>query len=106
MHVQAIDNRINFQQKLILDEKTISRATREEKAELAKIKRMFKYNEIKGDIKISLNKAYSFKVSETEPKIPYNVQNKNKTKITVKDIIEHLKQKFKNIESKKLNHEK
>ena len=101
MNVQAIDNRTNFQQKLILDGKTISRATREEKAELAEIKRMFKFNGLKGDIKVALNRVYSFKVSETEPKTNYTVSNNNE-KITVRDIIEHLKTKYSNTESNKI----
>ena len=101
MNVQAIDNRTNFQQKLILDTKTISRATREEKAELAELKRMFKLNGLKGDIKVALNRVYSFKVSETEPKTSYTVSNNNK-KITVRDIIEHLKTKYSNTESNKI----
>jgi len=102
MRAHAVDNRTNFQQKLILDGKTISRATREEKAELSELKRMFKFNGLKGDIKVTLNKAYSFKVLETEPKTSYSVSNNNKTKITIRDIIEHLKTKYSEAETNKI----
>jgi hypothetical protein len=78
MQVQRIsNNNTNFKQKLKFDTRTIVRATREEKAELAFIKRMFKNNGIKGEIKVK--------------------ENKN---ISIQEIIENLKTKFREAKAK------
>jgi hypothetical protein len=81
MQIQKIQNNnnynTNFRQKLLFDTKTITRATRDEKHELAILKNMFKNNGIKGDIKIKENKNNS-----------------------IQDIIENLKLKYR--ETKKL----
>ena len=63
MQIQKIQNtnnyNTNFKQKLIFDTKTITRATKEEKHELAILKNIFKNNGIKGEIKIKENKNNS-----------------------------------------------
>jgi hypothetical protein len=81
MQIQKVQNNnynTAFGHKLIFDTKLITRATREEKAEMVILKRMFKDNGIKGNIKI-----------------------KNDRKASVQDIIENLRTKFNQIKSKK-----
>jgi len=81
MQVQRIQSNnnynTNFREKLIFDTKLITRATREEKSELAMLKRLFKNYGFKGEIKV-----------------------KNDKKISVQDVIENLKSKFGEIEHK------
>lgn len=82
MQIQKIQNNNNyntsFRQKLLFDAKTITRATKEERHELAILKNMFKNNGIKGKIKIKENK-----------------------KISIQDIIKNLKLRYKETEAEK-----
>ena len=79
----------SFQNKLILGEKIISRSNREQKHELAIIKRMFKYNHLAGDIKVDLNKVYSFRIKDDN--VTYTIKNKDNSRITIEDIIRELR---------------
>ena len=56
MQVQSINNSINFGHKIKFDPKIVSRATKEEKAELASLKYKFKYNGFKDEIIVKNNK--------------------------------------------------
>lgn len=75
MQVQRVQNNNNynttFGEKLIFDKKLISRATREEKAEFVYLKNLFISRGIDGNIEV-----------------------KNNTKTTVKNIIDDLYSKF------------
>ena len=74
MQVQRIQNNnynTAFREKLIFDKKLISRATKEEKAELVYLKNLFNSRGIDGNIEV-----------------------KNNTKTTVKSIIDDLYSKF------------
>ena len=74
MHVVRVQNNNNntvFGQKLKFDAQLISRATSEEKSELAILKKLFKDNGIKGEISVN-----------------------NDKKVTIQTIIDNLKLKF------------
>ena len=79
MQVQRIQSNnnynTNFKEKLKFDTKLISRATREEKSELALLKRLFKNYGFDGEIKV-----------------------KNDKNVSIKDVIENLRSKFSEIE--------
>ena len=71
MQIQKIQNNnynTGFKQKLIFDTRLITRATREEKSELVLLKKLFQNNGQKGEVEV-----------------------KNNSKMTVKDIIESLR---------------
>ena len=79
MQVQAINSKTNFGHRIKVDEKLISRATAEEKAELAYLKRMFKINGFNEEIKV-----------------------KNDKKSTVSKIIEKLRAEFDKYEAERI----
>jgi hypothetical protein len=64
MQVQRVQNNnynTTFGEKLIFDTKLITRATREEKSEMVLLKRLFRDNGNKGNIKVKNNRKLSVK---------------------------------------------
>ena len=85
MQVQKVQNnnyKTTFGEKLIFDTKLITRATREEKSEMVLLKRLFRDNGNKGNIKV-----------------------KNNRKLSVKDIIADLQSRLNKTQTGKQNQE-